>query len=156
MAHLNPIEAARAGGTIAIAAVPEPRRPLDAGMRAAAADDFATVVRDFGLPGVEAFSRRCLAELPVRASLTMLDYCIAFDDAAANWERSRRVPKDQERNRFFTNDQRSAAYRAIARLVQEPEVRGAMLQEARHFEGMPATMVEAASEFFSSPFSGRR
>ena len=156
MAHLNPIEAARAGGTLAMAAVPEPRRPLDAGMRAAAADDFATVVRDFGSAGMEAFSRRCLAELPVRSSMTMLDYCIAFDDAAANWERSRRVPKDRERNRFFTNDQRSASYRAIAGQVDEPEVRSAMLQEARHFEGMPATMVEAASEFFSSPFSGRR
>jgi curved DNA-binding protein CbpA len=148
MAHLYPLEAARARATPVIAAPPEPRRPLDAGMRTAAADDFATVVRDFGLAGAQAFSSRCLAELPARASMTMLDYCIAFDDAAATWERSRRVAPDRERSRLFTSGQRSGAYRVIAEQVQEPEVRNAMLQEARHFEGVPTAIAEATSEFF--------
>jgi hypothetical protein len=89
-AYLNPIEAARASasvGSAAAAAAAETRRPLDAAMRAAAADDFATVLQDLGPAGASGYSRRCLTELSARASMTMLDYCVAFDDAAANWER---------------------------------------------------------------------
>lgn len=136
-AHLNPIEAARAsaGGGPVIPAL-ETRRPLDGAMRAAAADDFSRVLRDLGMTGVAAYSRRCLAELSARTSMTMIDYCVAFDDAAANWERPRDTSRAGERS--FTDDRRAALYRGIAEKLSEPEARQAMFQEANFF-GRQAT-----------------
>jgi curved DNA-binding protein CbpA len=134
VAHFNPIVSARAhAGAPPVVWAPAVRRPLDGMMRAAAADDFAAVIRDFGWDGARNYSRRCLAELSARASLTMLDYCIAFDDAAANWERpkSGAVSKAE----FFSDDQRSGTYRETALSMREPAVRQAMLQEANFFAG---------------------
>jgi hypothetical protein len=132
-AHLNPIEAARASAA-SLAEVPAPvRRPLDSAMRTAAAEDFAGVVRDFGLDGARTYSKRCLAELSARASMTMLDYCIAFDDAAARWERPSGCGVSKAA--LFADDQRSAIYREAARAIPEPMVRRAMLQEAEFFAG---------------------
>jgi hypothetical protein len=146
MAHLYPIQTARATASAIQPAIP-PRRPLDGAMRAAAVDDFATVVRDFGLEGARNYSRRCLAELSARASMTMLDYCIAFDDAAANWERPQE--KDGRAKRFFADEQRSAQYRGIADDVREPEVRRAMLLEAGFFGRAPRFLGEAAAKLSS-------
>jgi hypothetical protein len=63
--------------------------------------------------------------------MTMLDYCIAFDDAAASWERSKLV-KDGGKS-FFADAQRSGQYREVASDLREPDVRQAMLKEAGYF-----------------------
>jgi hypothetical protein len=63
----------------------------------------------------------------------MLDYCIAFDDAAANWERPK--PGAVRKAEFFSDDQRSGTYREAALSMHEPAVRQAMLQEASFFAG---------------------
>lgn len=135
LAQLNPIEPARAT-VMARPAASEAdlRRPLDSAMRAAAADDFAAILRDFGLPGARTYSRQCLSELSARASMTMLDYCIAFDDAAANWERPK-LAKEGGKS-FFADAQRSGQYREIAEALREPDVRRAMMTEAGYFDRM--------------------
>ncbi|HZG47205.1 MAG TPA: DnaJ domain-containing protein [Allosphingosinicella sp.] len=135
-AHLNPIESARASAAAGpVVSAVEKRRPLDGAMRAAAADDFGRVLRDFGMKGADAYSRRCLAELSARASMSMLDYCIAFDDAAANWERPRDASPSGKSS--FAADRRADLYREIAGKLGEPDVRGAMVQEANFFSRQP-------------------
>jgi len=105
-------------------AFPRARRPLDAEMRTAAADDFATIVIDLGLDGARLYSRRCLEELKARPSMAMLDYCIAFDDSGGNWETKRDVAPG--RPAHFAGGERARRYRNVVNDLGDEDVRSAI------------------------------
>jgi hypothetical protein len=74
------------------------------------------------------YSRRCHEELRFYANLRMLDWCLAFDLAAAQWLRERRGPVPP----FFTADNMRARHeRAAAGLsIREEEAERRMLRIA--------------------------
>lgn len=107
------------------------RRTLDPVLAESAADEFRMIVRSAGLDGAHVYGRQCHAELAAQPSLSMLDYCIAFDDAAADWERT--VAGAAANRRYFDDDQRIARYRSLAQSVRESSVRAALLNEVGYW-----------------------
>ncbi len=132
MGRVNPGGVARASAKVTASdqvpvAARRTRRPLDGGMRTAAADDFATIVIDLGLDGARVYSRRCLEELKARPSMAMLDYCIAFDDSGRNWETKRDLAPG--RPAYFAGDERSRRYRSVVADLKDADVRGAIEED---------------------------
>jgi len=131
LGYAEPIRPARAGASPAfesvraVAKLPPRRRPIDAAMRAAAAADFATIYLDLGLPTARDYARRCVDGLVARPSITMLDYCVAFDDSGWNWERHSRGAEAS----YFTHSARSERYQEAFGGVDDEAVREALQQE---------------------------
>lgn len=104
------------------------RRSADPALVSAAAQSFRETVRRTGLQGAHHYARQCLLELAARPSMTMLDYCIAFDARAADWERAQRARETRGRL-YFAQSQRFGRYRRVARTLKAGHVRDAMLAE---------------------------
>lgn len=107
------------------------RRAADPWMAKAAESEFEHVFRQAGLTGAHTYARQCLTQLATNPSLSMLDYCVAFDDAASEREEARAFAADV--GRFFSDGQRFARYRSAAQDVLDEEVRQALLVEASLF-----------------------
>jgi hypothetical protein len=110
----------------------QPRRRLDPVLASWAAGEFKSILRSSGLEGAHVYGRQCLAELAMHPSLSMLDYCIAFDDVAADWERA---TARRESLRFFADEQRFVRYRSLSQSLREATVREALLDEVSYFAG---------------------
>jgi hypothetical protein len=137
--YLRPQGDARAASlSVAEEAAPEgkdrPRRRLDPILAQSAANEFKQIVRLSGLEGAHVYGRQCLTELAVQPSLSMLDYCIAFDDVAAEWERAAGAPETGRR--FFADQQRFARYRALSQSLRHESVRQALISEVSYFAGL--------------------
>lgn len=123
---------ASASARTGAAARPPNRREVDAQLAESAADEFRVIVARSGLSGAHLYARQCLMELAARPTMTMLDYCMAFDDQASAWEEA---PSDRERDgrRYFAADQRFGRYASIARALAPGPVRESMMADVRFF-----------------------
>ncbi|HEY0115068.1 MAG TPA: hypothetical protein VGB54_05055 [Allosphingosinicella sp.] len=121
------ISAAKAG--VAPPAQPSRRRMVRPEVGSAAADEFRDIVRRSGIKEAQLYGRQCLVELKARPNMTLLDYCLAFDDEAAAWERAVSVLGSGQR--YFTEDQRLELYAAAAQELAPGSVRDALLTAAR-------------------------
>jgi hypothetical protein len=132
--YLHPVEAAGDSQIVASPGAGTPmvqaRRPLDSTIRATAANDFANILLNFGLAGAQTYSRQCFQDLTARPSLEMLDYCIAFDDSAGNWEEAQ-APRPERR---FGERERFVRYRSVGDNLREATAREAIQEEASFFE----------------------
>jgi hypothetical protein len=108
-----------------------PRRQLNRALVESAAGEFQSIVRVSGLPGAQVYGRQCLAQIAAQPSLPLLDYCIAFDNVAAEWERT--ALGAQAGPLFFADQQRFARYQSLSELVREAAVRDALMAEASYF-----------------------
>ena len=108
------------------------RRIVDPALSSAAGTKFREVVRRFGLEGANQYARQCLLELTARPTMTMLDYCVAFDDQAAEWERTAQT-RGARAHRYFAEDQRFGRYRSVARSLPASPVRDAILADVSFF-----------------------
>jgi curved DNA-binding protein CbpA len=108
-----------------------PRRKLDRALAQSAAREFELIMRSSGLDGAQAYGRQCHAQLAAQPSLSMLDYCIAFDDVAAEWERTTALLEADRR--YFGDEQRFARYRSLSDWVRDADVRKALADEVRYF-----------------------
>jgi hypothetical protein len=106
------------------------RRRIDPEILKAAASEFKTVLRKDGPNGPRLYARQCLLQLSSRPSLFLLDHCIAFDVAAAKWERDSQEPATTP-SRYFEQEQRIGRYLSAARGLKPGEVRHAIVDEAR-------------------------
>jgi curved DNA-binding protein CbpA len=107
------------------------RRRIDPDLSAAAAGEFREVVARSGVAGAHLYARQCLLELAARPSMTMLDYCIAFDDEASSWENASQVRRSSRR--YFAPDQRFGRYRSAAQDMSPGRVRESMNAEIGFF-----------------------
>ena len=110
------------------------RRDLDRALATAAAAEFRDILRRSGHSGTHLYARQCLFELGTRPSMTMLDYCLAFDDEGASWERMR-AGRDPTRSQYFAPDQRYGRYMSVARKLEPGRVRKSILADMRHLTG---------------------
>lgn len=108
------------------------RRNLDPALATAAAESFREVVRRSGLQGVRDYARQCLLELAARPTMSMLDYCVAFEDHAAGWEVTGREAGDDGR-RYFAEAQRFGRYHSIAHGLKAGKVREAIRADVAYF-----------------------
>jgi len=108
------------------------RRGLDPALAAAASQTFRETMRRAGHEGAHDYAQQCLLELASRPTMTMLDYCIAFDDRAADWEAAQTDNAAVDRH-YFAEGQRFGRYRRVARLLKSGVVRDAMLTEIAFF-----------------------
>lgn len=115
------------------AAAPVSRRQIDAELAESAADEFRVVVARSGLAGAHLYARQCLMELTARPTMTMLDFCIAFDDEASAWEKTPRATRAQEARSYFAADQRFGRYATAARELAPGPVRESMMADVSFF-----------------------
>ena len=109
------------------------RRSIDPAVAEAAAGEFRAIVRRSGIDGAHLYARQCLVELAARPTMTMLDFCLAFDDEGAAWERARAGPS---RALFhFAEEQRFGRYSSAVRGLAPGAVREAMLADISFFRG---------------------
>lgn len=123
--------AAPASGKTATAKVS--RRPINEALAEAAADEFRLVVARSGLAGAHLYARQCLMELTARPTMTMLDYCLAFDDEASAWEQTPRASKTANGRRYFAADQRFGRYASAAQTMAPGPVRESMMVDVSFF-----------------------
>jgi hypothetical protein len=109
------------------------RRVLDESLADAAASEFETILRSAGFPGASLYGRQCLDELAAQPSPAMVDYCLAFDRTAADWEGTL-VHSDDER-RYFDSGSRAGRYRSLAESIEDGPVRQAIIAEAAFLSG---------------------
>jgi curved DNA-binding protein CbpA len=110
------------------------RRGLDRALVTAAAQSFRNTMRRAGLAGAHDYARQCMLELAARPTMSMLDYCIAFDDRAADWEGAQdRRAREALGRPYFTQGQRFGRYRRVAQTLKSGPVRDAMLAEVAFF-----------------------
>ena len=114
------------------AATPLNRRQIDASQAESAADEFRIVVARSGLAGAHQYARQCLMELTARPTMTMLDYCMAFDDQASAWE-AEPARRARETRRYFAADQRFGRYASAARQMSPGPVRESMMADVSFF-----------------------
>lgn len=107
------------------------RRNLDPALATAAAQSFQETVRRTGLEGAHHYARQCLLELMAHPTMSMLDYCIAFDDRAASWEEAQR--DEAHGRRYFAQVQRFGRYQSVARELKAGAVREAIRADAEFF-----------------------
>jgi len=115
------------------ATAPVSRRPIDEALAEAAADEFQLVVARSGLAGAHLYARQCLMELTARPTMTMLDYCIAFDDEASAWEKTPRASRTANGRRYFAADQRFGRYASAAQTLAPGPVRESMMADVSFF-----------------------
>lgn len=135
--HFSSQAAPQPRGAIAEAARPSPppaRRKIDPDLSAAAAGQFREIVGRSGAAGAHLYARQCLLELSSRPSMTMLDYCIAFDDEASTWEGAARARRASRR--YFAADQRFGRYRSAVQGMTPGPVRESMMAEIGFFAGV--------------------
>jgi len=109
------------------------RRALDETLAGAAAAEFQTILRGAGFPGAASYGRRCFDELAVQPSAVMVDYCLAFDRTAAEWEGV--LITTRRARRYFDADSRIQRYEGLARSLDESSVRQALEAEAAFLTG---------------------
>jgi curved DNA-binding protein CbpA len=107
-----------------------PRRALDPALASAAARSFKDIVRRSGLEGAHHYARQCLLELTAHPTLSLLDYCVAFDDEAADWENAR---QEENGRRYFADGQRHGRYESAVRGMKRGRVRAAMSSDIDYF-----------------------
>ena len=112
---------------------PARRRAIDPTLQQVAAQEFRSIVRASGIQGAHLYGRQCLTELAVQPSPSMLDYCIAFDNSAAAWERSNAAQRAS--HHYFDDEQRLARYRGIAEATRSDQLREMLLTEASYLTG---------------------
>jgi len=115
------------------ATAPVSRRPIDEALAEAAADEFRLVVARSGLSGAHLYARQCLMELTARPTMTMLDYCIAFDDEASAWEKTPRASRTASGRSYFAADQRFGRYASAAQALAPGPVRESMMADVSFF-----------------------
>jgi hypothetical protein len=108
---------------------PSSSRNIDAALRSAAADEFGSIVNRGGGAGAHRYLRQCLAEVAAAPRLSILDYCIAFENSAAMWE-----SKALGTQRYFAKQQRAARYRSLTQAMRPGITRDVLLQEADRLE----------------------
>lgn len=118
------------------------RRPLDPVLVRSAAAEFRLILRTSGLKGAHVYGRQCLAQLAARPSLSILDYCLAFDDAAADWES--RIARRGAEHRYFDEEQRFARYDSVSKSMREASVLEALRNEVTYFASLQAHPPSAA------------
>lgn len=119
-----------ASSSIVLAASPAAaRRANDPHLILAAGDAFRDVVRRSGGEGARRYARQCLLELTARPTMTILDFCVAFDDEAADWE----LAQTERTSRFFAEAQRFGRYRSAALDLRPGEVREALEADVAFF-----------------------
>jgi len=114
---------------------PRQRRALDTTLASAAAEEFDAIVRLSGPEGAHLYARQCLTELTTRPTMSLLDYCIAFDDQASRWEEERQAlkPPGPNARRFFAEEQRFGRYASAAQALVPGTVRQAMMADVSYF-----------------------
>lgn len=105
------------------------RRVLDPAFKEAAATTFQETVRRGGMVAAHQHARQCLMELTAHPTMSMLDYCVAFDDLASAWEAAR----DTSERRYFAEMQRFGRYQSVVRGLQPGPIREAMLADVEYF-----------------------
>jgi|GEM_PF-3931338 len=120
---------------------PAQRRGIDPVLAAAAAEEFRQVARNSGIDGARLYSRQCLVEVAARPKATLLDFCVAFDDAAYAWvsARSRGGAAGPD---GFSHEKRAERYQASSRRLPRGAVRRAMIADARYFAEAAAGRAE--------------
>lgn len=109
------------------------RRILDESLASAAASEFETILRNAGFPGASLYGRQCLDELAAQPSSEMVDYCLAFDRTAAEWETT--LVTSGGSRRYFDAGSRVGRYRSLADSLDEGPVREAIVAEAAFLTG---------------------
>ena len=112
---------------------PLTRRVLDETLAGAAAREFQTILRGAGFPGASLYGRQCLGELAVEPSAAMVDYCLAFDRTAAEWEVTLVTSRDTRR--YFDAESRVGRYQSLAESLEDGPVRQAIVAEAAFLTG---------------------
>jgi hypothetical protein len=110
-----------------------PRRVLDQALAGAAAAEFQTILRGAGFPGASLYGRQCFGELAVEPSAAMVDYCLAFDRTAAEWEGT--LVHSRDARRYFDADSRASRYQILAESLEDGPVRQAIVAEAAFLAG---------------------
>ncbi len=110
-----------------------PRRILDESLASAAASEFETILRSAGFPGASLYGRQCFDELAAEPSPAMVDYCLAFDRTAAEWETT--LVTSGSARRYFDSGTRAGRYRSLADSLEEGPVREAIEAEAAFLTG---------------------
>lgn len=120
---------ARSAGTAGEAAARrDQRRVLDESLASSAAAEFQALLHRSGFPGASLYGRQCFDELSLQPSVEMVDYCLAFDRAGAEWEQA--LVTDGDRRRYFDAAARLGRYKHLADQLGEGPVRQAILAEA--------------------------
>ncbi|MFN3724711.1 MAG: J domain-containing protein [Allosphingosinicella sp.] len=109
------------------------RRILDESLASAAALEFETILRSAGFPGASLYGRQCFDELAAQPSAAMVDYCLAFDRTAAEWETT--LVTSGGSRRYFDAGSRVGRYRSLADSLDEGPVREAIVAEAAFLTG---------------------
>lgn len=135
--HFGSTGASQAHAAAAVSAVARPlpappRRQIDAHLARSATGEFRSILARSGAEGAHRYARQCLVELTARPTMTMLDYCLAFDDAASAWE-ARPERGRAGSPRYFAATQRFGRYASAAREIEAGPVRDSMLATVSYF-----------------------
>lgn len=109
------------------------RRAVDETLASAAAAEFEAILHGSGFSGASLYGRQCLDELAAQPNPAMVDYCLAFDRTAAEWEGA--LVTNSTDRRYFDVQARLRRYRALADDLREGPVRQAILAEAGYLAG---------------------
>lgn len=109
------------------------RRALDESLAGAAAAEFQALVEGSGFSGASLYGRQCFDELAVQPNVAMVDYCLAFDRAGAEWEDALIATPAQRR--YFDARTRIGRYQHLAEALDDGPVRQAILAEAAYLVG---------------------
>jgi hypothetical protein len=103
------------------------RRGLQPAAIEIATENHRRVLVDHGAEAVRLYARQCLLELTVRQNMTLLDSCVAFDDAAAAWESAQASLGPA--SSYFDDGSRFDRYVSTAKSLKSP-LREVLLSEA--------------------------
>lgn len=112
---------------------PAQRRALDETLAGAAEAEFQALFEGTGFSGASLYGRQCFDELAVQPNVAMVDYCLAFDRAGAEWETALAATPAQRR--FFDAESRIGRYRNLLERLDEGPVRQAIVAEAAFLSG---------------------
>ena len=104
------------------------RRVLDETLAGAASAEFQAILNGAGFAGASLYGRQCFDELAAHPSAAMIDYCLAFDRTAAEWETTLVTRRDARR--YFDARARLGRYRRLVDNMSEGEARQAIAAEA--------------------------
>lgn len=112
---------------------PPQRRALDETLAGAAEAEFQALFEGTGFSGASLYGRQCFDELAVQPSAAMVDYCLAFDRAGAEWETA--LAQRTAQRRYFDAQSRIGRYQHLLERLDEGPVRQAIVAEAAFLSG---------------------
>ena len=112
---------------------PAQRRALDETLAGAAEAEFQALFRGAGFPGASLYGRQCFDELAVEPNPEMVDYCLAFDRAGAEWETA--LAQRATQPRYFDAQSRIGRYQHLIERLDDGPVRQAIVAEAAFLSG---------------------